>query len=114
MTDAQIITECDRLKELLLAKHANYGRTAETAPCLVPGISPGAAILVRASDKVERIAALSSGEPDKVGESVEDTVRDLAGYCILWLALLRGRTAEKTDDHNAGVKVESSRIFRVA
>ncbi len=45
------------------------------------------AILVRMSDKVARIAALNAGETDRVGESLADTVRDLAGYCVLWLAL---------------------------
>ena len=39
------------------------------------------------SDKVARIAALNAGETDRVGESLADTVRDLAGYCVLWLAL---------------------------
>ncbi len=91
MTNTQIIAECERLKELLIAKHANYGRTAEERPCLVPGISPGEAIFVRMSDKIARIAALNTGQPDKVGESLADTVRDLAGYCILWLTYQEDR-----------------------
>jgi hypothetical protein len=86
MTDAIISTECKKLERLLLAKHANYGESAGKTPCLTPGISPGTALLVRASDKVARIATLAAGEPDLVGESLEDTVRDLAGYCLLWLA----------------------------
>ena len=87
MTDAQISAQCAALEKLLIAKHANYGNTAEERPVLAPGITPGEAILVRMSDKVARLAALNSGEPDKVGESLADSVRDLAGYCILWLAL---------------------------
>lgn len=94
MTDSQIIVECEILSNLLRRKHRNYGRTAGQSPCLVPGISAGEALLVRASDKVSRIASLSSGEEDLVSESLEDTVRDLAGYCVLWLALLRERTSE--------------------
>lgn len=86
MTNEQISAECSALEKLLIAKHANYGSSAERRPCLIPGISPGEAIFVRMSDKVARIAALNKGQADKVGESLADTVRDLAGYCILWLA----------------------------
>ena len=87
MTDKEISAQCAALEKLLIAKHANYGNTAETRPALVPGITPGEAIFVRMSDKVARISALNTGQPDKVGESLADTVRDLAGYCILWLAI---------------------------
>lgn len=90
MTDAQISAQCAALEKLLIAKHANYGNTAEERPVLVPGISPRDAIMVRMSDKVARIASLNRGQPDKVGESLADTVRDLAGYCVLWLALNDG------------------------
>ena len=96
MTDAQISAQCAALEKLLLAKHANYGRTAEERPVLVPGITAGEAIFVRMSDKVARIAALNCGQPDKVGEPLEDTVRDLAGYCLLWLACRED--AKNTED----------------
>ena len=87
MTDAQITAQCRELEQLLIAKHANYGRSAEERPFLIPGITPGEAVFVRMGDKAARIRALNSGETDRVGESLADTVRDLAGYCILWLII---------------------------
>lgn len=112
MTDQQIVDECARLRDLLLVKHTNYGNSAEKSPVLVPGMQPGAAIFVRMSDKIARIAAmnaLSCGDP--AGESVEDTVRDLAGYCVLWLALYRERTTEKKPFDPADGKIDDSSFF---
>ena len=79
--DAHDILLC----KLLQDKNDNYGDSGLKPPLLAPHIDEKTAILVRLSDKVSRLAALSSGEPDKVGESIADTVTDIAGYCILWL-----------------------------
>lgn len=38
------------------------------------------------SDKISRIANLRRKGSAEVNESVEDTLRDLAGYAILWLS----------------------------
>lgn len=45
-------------------------------------------ILVRASDKIERLINLQDKEP--AHETVEDTWSDLAGYALLALMLMRG------------------------
>lgn len=82
-------TVCDSLKSTLLAKNANYGSSAFQRPLLAPSLDPGTAIMVRLSDKIARLETLLSGEPDRVGESVRDTILDIAGYCVLYL------TAEK-------------------
>lgn len=71
---------------LLLRKNADYGSSAWKAPALAPHLNPGDAMLCRMSDKVARIGTLSAGETPEVAESLEDSVRDLAGYCLLWLA----------------------------
>lgn len=84
MTDEQIRKRCNQLADTLIRKNANYGGAVERSPILFPGLSPKKAITVRMSDKVARFAALNSGEPDKVGESLEDTAMDLAGYCIIY------------------------------
>lgn len=70
--------------DLLLRKNRDYGSSAWTPPVLCPGTSIRDAIAVRMSDEVARIAKLNGG-PAEVAESLEDTVRDLAGYAILWI-----------------------------
>jgi hypothetical protein len=69
----------------LLAKNADYGSSVWKPPALKPSLSPGDAILVRMSDKVGRIGRLATQGP-QVGESLEDTVKDLGAYALLWLA----------------------------
>ena len=75
---------CDRLKELLISKNQNYGNSALTPPPLAD-VSAKTAILVRLGDKFKRLQQLTHGEQDKVGESLKDTIQDIAGYCILYL-----------------------------
>jgi hypothetical protein len=70
---------------LLLRKNHDYGSSAWRPPVLKPALDAGDAILVRMSDKVERIASLT-GKGPAVGESLEDTIRDLGAYCLLWLS----------------------------
>lgn len=80
------------LVALLLRKNSDYGSAAWNAPVLDPLMNTGDAIMVRMSDKVARIASLKrSGGAGQVDESIEDTVRDLAGYSILWLARPKGK-----------------------
>lgn len=83
--EQQITTMCRKLQDLLLAKNSNYGNSALTAPALRPGISAKDALLVRMSDKIARLRTLTTGTEDHVGERLEDTIMDLAGYCMLYL-----------------------------
>lgn len=76
---------CDEIKDTLVAKHQNYGNSAFTPPALAPSVSVYDALMTRLSDKFSRLATLNNGEPDRVGESVQDTIKDIAGYCILAL-----------------------------
>lgn len=69
----------------LLAKNADYGSSVWNAPVLKPTLDTGDAILVRMSDKVARIASLSVKDAE-VSESLEDTIKDLGAYALLWLA----------------------------
>jgi hypothetical protein len=52
---------------------------------LVPG-SLGTAI--RMADKWERFCQLMKGKQDLVGESIKDTLKDFAIYCLLEIILL--------------------------
>lgn len=79
-----IRNECYKLADILIKKNHDYGSSAFQSPLLNPVLSPREAIEVRMSDKIARMNQLSTDDPE-VAESREDTVRDLAGYCILWL-----------------------------
>jgi hypothetical protein len=69
----------------ILAKNSDYGSSVWFSPVLKPTLDPGDAILVRMSDKVARIASLSIKEA-QVDESLEDTMKDLGAYALLYLA----------------------------
>lgn len=74
-----------RLAEILSKKNADYGDAASSPPLLAPHIDAGTAIIVRMSDKVNRIKHLLEAGKSEVNESLEDSVLDLAGYCLLYL-----------------------------
>lgn len=76
-----IATECNTLRDLLVAKNAAYGDSALDPLRVFSASSPSEQIRVRIDDKLSR---LSRGHAIE-GESLRDTVRDLAGYLILLL-----------------------------
>jgi hypothetical protein len=76
--------------ETILKKNQNYGSSVWETPVLAPNMDVASAILVRMSDKVSRLQSLTMGDIDAVGESLEDTIRDLGAYCLLYLARPQG------------------------
>ena len=76
---------CENLATLL-AKNSDYGSSGLTEPILLPGLAARQALLVRMSDKIARIQTLQNKGPE-VSESLEDTMLDLANYCLLWVAV---------------------------
>lgn len=72
--------------DLMLRKNADYGSAVWEVPVLAPTTDAKTAILVRMSDKVSRIRNLLNAEQQVKGESLEDTLRDLGAYCLLYLA----------------------------
>lgn len=74
------------LLDMFRRKNANYGNSVVTPPVLAPDVPIRTAIQVRMSDKIARLNRLVQGEPDKVGESMEETVKDLVVYGLIWLA----------------------------
>lgn len=84
-TKEKIKRICALLEEVLIAKNQNYGDSAFRTPLLAPNVSPQEALLTRFSDKIWRMERLLRGEPDRVKESLDDTILDVAGYCILLL-----------------------------
>ncbi|MBQ9372158.1 MAG: DUF1599 domain-containing protein [Thermoguttaceae bacterium] len=81
----------DALRELLVAKNHDYGSSAFESPLLLPTMKPETGVLVRIGDKIKRLQTLARNS-QYVDESFDDTIRDLAGYCILYLA------CKETDD----------------
>lgn len=71
---------------LLLKKNTDYGNSAMTPPILAPSMTAREAIQCRMSDKIRRLERLLAGNPAEVNESIEDSISDLGGYSILWLA----------------------------
>lgn len=82
---------CDKLKETLISKNEDYGSSAFQPPVLAPNLEVDTSILVRMSDKIERIKNLRQADPEKEThyESLRDTVLDLAGYCVLYLVTIQ-------------------------
>lgn len=81
---------------MLIRKNIDYGSSVYKPPCLAPHLDPGMAMLVRMSDKVERLVKLlGNEEAAMVAESTDDTMRDLAGYLILYLARPKTFPVEK-------------------
>ena len=70
--------------EVLLKKNQDYGSAVFKKPILCSHLYALDAILVRASDKIERIRNLNSKDAE-VDESLLDTIGDLGGYCLLYL-----------------------------
>lgn len=81
----RIVTTGLQILDTLLRKNHDYGGSAWQVPVLAPGLTPREAIQCRMSDKIMRLSKLLGGEQAQVQESIEDTMRDLAGYAVLWL-----------------------------
>lgn len=86
-TNDAIRREIDELANLLIRKNKDYGSAAMRVSPLTPELNSATAILVRMGDKIRRLQNLAATRQTWVSaESFDDTVRDLAGYCILYLA----------------------------
>ena len=79
--------------DLLLRKNSDYGSGIWQVPLVSPTTAPAEAILVRMSDKINRLVRLANHAAAETDESFEDTVRDLGAYCLLYLARPRGGLA---------------------
>ncbi len=72
---------CQELTGIYKAKNADYGDSFAKLRDEIPN-----AILVRIYDKYSRLKTLMQGADQKVkDESIDDTLMDLANYCIMEL-----------------------------
>ena len=74
------VWDSGEMSALLASKQHDYGHGNITAFGLK-------GVLVRLSDKVERLANLKSIKSKAQNESVVDTLRDIVGYCVIALML---------------------------
>lgn len=89
----------DDARDLVVSKSRNYGvGKIFEPPRLAPNATAETAILTRLSDKIGRFETLLRGERDRVGESLDDTARDMIGYLALWLTL-RQIEADKSNEN---------------
>ena len=75
-------TLVDNMKETCKRKNADYGSSVEDTYNKFGDIS----YLVRITDKYNRICSLIDKEAEVKEESIDDTILDMANYCLLWLA----------------------------
>jgi hypothetical protein len=76
----------DELIELYKAKNKAYGNSFGETYAKLGIISA----ITRISDKHNRLVNLATNKDiDNLGESIEDTLRDMANYCIMTLVELR-------------------------
>ncbi|WOZ56183.1 hypothetical protein BtpYZU02_23 [Brochothrix phage BtpYZU02] len=76
----------EEMSELITAKNDNYGDSFSKQYKKYGMVS----VEMRLNDKFMRLEQLVKGEKDKVGESVEDTLKDIIGYATLALIELEG------------------------
>lgn len=77
--ELEIRSACQQLADLLVRKNANYGDSFRRQY----GKRGAVSSVIRIEDKITRLDNLLEGEPDKVGESIQDTFLDIAGYALL-------------------------------
>ncbi len=70
--------------ELNINKHHDYGPNNMNKFGLI-------GILVRVNDKLERLINLTQKNKEPKNESIEDSLKDIANYCIIGLMLLRNK-----------------------
>lgn len=71
---------CNTLHQTYEAKNADYGDSFSKVREKYPN-----AILIRLNDKLNRLEQLMNGGVQHVDESIDDTLLDMANYCIMEL-----------------------------
>ena len=71
----------EEMSELITAKNENYGDSFSKQYKKYGIVS----VEMRLNDKFMRLEQLVAGEKDKLGESIEDTLKDIIGYATLAL-----------------------------
>lgn len=90
----------DGLADLHNRKNNNYASDGDPLSnlrlCETFGVPATTGVMVRLSDKWSRLTELMKGKQDLVGESVTDTLRDMAIYALLEIILIEEDSKKKT------------------
>ena len=89
---------CEELNDQYKAKNADYGDSFAAVRRKYKN-----AIMVRLWDKINRLETLLDGRKAEVDESIDDTLRDLANYCIMELV------ERRAEGRGAGGQIDTSR-----
>ena len=104
---------CRQMHNTYRRKNHDYGDSFATLRQEYPN-----AILIRLGDKYNRLKALMSGEVAQVkDESIDDTLLDLANYCILELVERRYKAGEFTRaaiEHNTDFSLTDYQVAAMA
>ena len=80
----KISSVCADIEKTLISKNTDYGNSFQETLCKYGDV----AFMVRLEDKWARLNSLYGKKEVLVkDESFEDTIRDMAGYCLLYLAI---------------------------
>ena len=94
----------EKIRDTHDRKNSNYARPEDPffnfRGCEEIGIPAWKGVLVRMGDKWNRIQNLANGVPDRVGESILDTLEDLAVYALIDILLYK-EELEKLEDKQA-------------
>lgn len=85
--------QVQELSNLIIKKNERYGNSALTPPTLCPVLTAKEGIQVRLGDKFARMQRLIETDEVVAEEPLRDTVRDIIGYCLLWLVADEAETA---------------------
>lgn len=84
------------LEELYVNKNADYGNSFVKVRSEYPN-----AVLIRLMDKLERLKLIyAKGYTNVMSETVEDTLKDMANYCIMEIMARRNK---KTDENKTTI-----------
>ena len=73
---------CNEIHEMYIKKNSDYGDSVGELYRRLGDIS----FLTRISDKYNRLMNLmTKDKPEQHFESIQDTIQDMANYCIIWL-----------------------------
>jgi len=104
--DKRFIELLEEMKDLHIRKNAGYaGKDATDAwvnfrMAEMFGVSTFKGVLVRLSDKFIRISNLSKNpDNDMVGESIIDSLFDLAAYCLIAICIYEENRTKEEKEH---------------
>lgn len=87
------------MQDTYSAKNADYGDSVGDTYNRFGDIS----FLTRITDKYNRICSLMDKEAEVKDESIQDTILDMANYCILWLVEMEYKKMNKPVDENVAL-----------